>query len=69
MMYSTGEISLDAMWKLAGNKGRHTGRQRTETSDSTREHDWVVGSQILTLSPTLHTHSLILSFFLSYLFT
>ena len=48
-MYSTREISPDAMWKPAGNKGKHTKRQRTETSGSTWEHDWVVGSQILTM--------------------
>ena len=48
-MYSTREISLDAMRKLAGNKGKHTEGQRTETSGSAQERDWVVGSQILTV--------------------
>ena len=48
-MYSTREISLDAMRKPAGNKGKHTEGQRTETSDSTQECNWVVGSEILTL--------------------
>ena len=47
-MYSTREISLDAMWKPARNKGKHTEGQRTETLGSAWEHDWVVGSQILT---------------------
>ena len=32
MMYSTGEISPDAMRKPAGNKGRHTEGQRTVSS-------------------------------------
>ena len=50
MMYSTREISLDAMWKPTRNKGKHTEGQCTETLGSTRECDWVVGSQILTLS-------------------
>ena len=50
-MYSTREISLDAMRKLAGNKGRHMEGQHTETSGSAWERDWVVGSQILTASP------------------
>ena len=31
MMYSTREISPDAMQKPAGNKGKHTGGQRMET--------------------------------------
>ena len=48
MMYSTREISPDAMQKPAGNKGGHTEGQCTETSGSTQEHDWVVGLQILT---------------------
>ena len=48
MMYSTREISPDVMQKLAGNKGEHTEGQRTETSGSAWEHDWVVRSQILT---------------------
>ena len=48
MMYSTREISLDAMQKLAGNKGKHTEGQRMETSGSAWECDWVVGLQILT---------------------
>ena len=48
MMYSTGEISPDAMWKPAGNKGRHTEGQHTETLGSTQECNWVVGLQILT---------------------
>ena len=48
MMYSTRGISPDAMWKLAGNKGKHTEGQHTETSGSARERDWVVGLQILT---------------------
>ena len=48
MMYSTREISLDAMRKSAGNKGRHTEGQHMETSGSAWECDWVVGSQILT---------------------
>ena len=52
MMYSTGEISPDAMRKPAGNKGRHTEGQRTETLGSASEHDWVVGLQILTNIPT-----------------
>ena len=52
-MYSMGEISLDAMRKLAGNKGGHTEGQHTETSDSTREHDWVVGLQILIMGVVL----------------
>ena len=46
-MYTTREISLDAMQKPAGNKGRHTEGQHTETSGSARERDWVVGLQIL----------------------
>ena len=50
MMYSTREISLDAMRKLAGNKGRHMEGQHTETSGSAWERDWVVGLQILTTS-------------------
>ena len=50
MMYSTREISPDAMWKPTRNKGKHTEGQCTETLGSTRECDWVVGSQILTLS-------------------
>ena len=41
-------ISPEAEWKLAGNKGRHTGGQCMETSGSAQECDWVVGSQILT---------------------
>ena len=49
-MYSTGEISPDAMQKPAGNKGRHTEGQHIETLGSTWERDWVVGLQILTLS-------------------
>ena len=48
MMYSTREISLDVMWKLAGNKGKHTEGQHMETSGSTWERNWVVGLQILT---------------------
>ena len=48
-MYSTREISLDVMQKPAGNKGKHTERQRTETSGSAQECNWVVGSQILTV--------------------
>ena len=51
MMYSTGEISPDAMRKPAGNKGRHTGGQHMETSGSAQECNWVVGLQILTVSP------------------
>ena len=47
-MYSTREISLDVMQKPARNKGKHTEGQRMETSGSAQEHDWVVGSQILT---------------------
>ena len=50
-MYSTREISPDAMRKLAGNKGKHTEGQCTETLGSTWERDWVVGSQILTVMP------------------
>ena len=50
-MYSTGEISPDAMRKPAGNKGRHTEGQHIETLGSTWERDWVVGSQILTQHP------------------
>ena len=49
MMYSMGEISPDAMRKLVGNKGKHMEGQCTETLGSTRECDWVVGSQILTM--------------------
>ena len=49
-MYSTREISLDAMRKPARNKGKHTEGQHMETLGSAREHDWVVGSQILTES-------------------
>ena len=49
-MYSTREISLDAMQKPAGNKGKHTEGQHMETLGSTRECDWVVGLQILTFS-------------------
>ena len=41
-------ISLEAKWKPTGNKGKHIEGQRTETSGSAREHNWVVGSQILT---------------------
>ena len=41
-------ISLEAEQKPARNKGKHIEGQCTETSGSTREHDWVVGSQILT---------------------
>ena len=41
-------ISLEAEWKLTGNKGKHIEGQRTETSGSARECNWVVGSQILT---------------------
>ena len=48
MMYSTREISPDAMWKPAGNKGKYTEGQCTETLDSAQKHNWVVGSQILT---------------------
>ena len=54
-MYSTGEISLDTMWKPAGNKGRHTEGQCMETSGSTWECDWVVGSQILTCGSLAHS--------------
>ena len=43
-MYSTREISLDVMWKLARNKGKHIEGQHTETLGSARECDWVVGS-------------------------
>ena len=48
MMYSTREISPDAMWKPARNKGKHTEGQCMETSGSTQECNWVVGLQILT---------------------
>ena len=48
MMYSTREISPDAMQKPAGNKGKHTEGQCMETLGSAQEHDWVVGLQILT---------------------
>ena len=48
MMYSTGEISPDAMQKPAGNKGKHTEGQCMETLGSARECDWVVALQILT---------------------
>ena len=41
-------ISPEAEWKPTGNKGKHIEGQRTETLGSAREHDWVVGSQILT---------------------
>ena len=41
-------ISLEAKRKLARNKGKHIEGQRTETSGSAREHDWVVELQILT---------------------
>ena len=54
MMYSTREISLDVMRKPARNKGKHIEGQHTETSGSAREHDWVVGLQILTTSIHLH---------------
>ena len=50
MMYSTREISLDAMQKPAGNKGKRIEGQCTETLGSARERNWVVGSQILTVS-------------------
>ena len=43
-----GEISPDVMWKLVQNKRKTHKRTCTETSGSTREHDWVVGLQILT---------------------
>ena len=42
-------ISLEVKRKPARNKGKHIEGQCTETSGSTRECDWVVGSQILTL--------------------
>ena len=48
-MYSTREISQDAMRKLARNKGKHTEGQCMETLGSAWECDWVVGSQILTI--------------------
>ena len=48
MMYSTREISLDAMRKPARNKGKHTEGQCMEISSSAWECDWVIGSQILT---------------------
>ena len=48
MMYSTREISLDVMRKLARNKGKHIEGQCTEILGSAWECDWVVGSQILT---------------------
>ena len=41
-------ISLEAKRKPTGNKGKHIEGQCMETLGSTREHDWVVGSQILT---------------------
>ena len=47
-MYSTREISPDAMQKPARNKGKHTERQCTEISGSAWERNWVVGLQILT---------------------
>ena len=43
-------ISPEAERKLTGNKGKHIEGQHMETSGSTRERDWVVGSQILTMS-------------------
>ena len=49
MMYSTREISLDVMWKPAGNKGKHIEGQCMETLGSAQECDWVIGSQILTI--------------------
>ena len=54
-MYSIGEISPDAMQKPAGNKGRHTEGQCTETLGSAQECNWVVGSQILTPSIVIDT--------------
>ena len=41
-------ISPEAKQKPTGNKGKHIEGQCTETLGSAREHDWVVGSQILT---------------------
>ena len=49
MIVQYGEISLDVMWKPAGNKGKHTEGQCMETLGSAWECDWVVGSQILTI--------------------
>ena len=60
-MYSTGEISPDAMQKLAGNKGRHTEGQCTGTPGSTRERNWVVGSQILTYIQNVTTGYLVIT--------
>ena len=48
-MYSTREISPDAMRKPPRNKGKHTEGQCTEILGSARERDWVVGLQILTV--------------------
>ena len=42
-------ISPEAERKPTGNKGKYIGGQHMETSGSTQECDWVVGSQILTL--------------------
>ena len=63
MMYSTREISPDVMQKPAGNKGKHTEGQRTETLGSAREHDWVVGSQILTTSQDIQNPGVVLGQF------
>ena len=42
------ERSPDAGRKPVGNEEKHKKGLRTETSDSVREPDWVVGLQILT---------------------
>ena len=47
-------ISPEAKWKPAGNKGKHTEGQHMETSGSAWEHNWVVGSQILTNAHPCH---------------
>ena len=60
-MYSTREISLDVMRKPAGNKGRHTEGQHTETSGSAWERNWVVGLQILTNCPDIGIVTSVLS--------
>ena len=46
MMYSTGEISAEARQKPVGNKGEIG----TGYIQGPRERNWVVGSQILTLT-------------------
>ena len=57
VMYSTGEISPDVMQKLVGNKRKAHERTHTEISGSAWEHNWVVGSQILTVSDQMDIYS------------